>query len=331
MLGCVALAAGASTAGCAGPASGSAAPSSLTTVWGAGPALEFPIYEEVGSDLLAKKITLDYQETDPSTAIAEFRAGRVAFAVADDGAVPPGLPRRGATNAQAVPVARWAVAVVYDLPSVHAHLRLDGRTLADVYSGVVKNWNSSEIARENPGVKLPGLPIRVVHRADPAVATALITRYMAAASKPWRQKFGSGTTIRWPGGTPTASDAAMAATVAQNVGAIGYTEQNVALLDGLSTAALRNATDAFVAPSAEAVTIGKYPVLAQAYLLTYRDLCAAGFTPGQAGAVRAFGLYLLGQGQAVVKRMWFSPLPGALRLRASRQIAGLLCGSQQIA
>lgn len=307
-----------------------AAPSRSTTVTGAGPALEFPIYEELGTELSAHRITLNYQQTDPNAAASAFAAGRIAFLAADGVGAPLGVPRHGATNAQAVPVARWGVAVIYNLPSLRVRLRLDGATLADMYRGVVKNWNSGEIARENPGVKLPAIPIRVVHRADGAVATAVLTHYLADASLSWRRTVGSGTKVRWSGGTAAANDTALVATVAQNAGAIGYTEQSVALLDGVPTAALRNASGEFVAPMAAAATAGTYPALAQTYLLTYRDLCVAGLTPRQASAVRTFALYLLGQGQAVIKRLRFSPLPRPLRLRALSQVAGLLCESQQV-
>jgi phosphate transport system substrate-binding protein len=122
----------------------------------------------------------------------------------------------------------------------------------------------------------------------------------------------------------------MVATVTQNPGAIGYTEQTVALLNGLSSAALRNATGRFVAPTPRAASSGAYPVVVQAYLLMYRDLCAGGLTPRQASAARGFALYLLGSGQALVKRLWFSPLPGSVRLRAQGQVARLQCDSQPI-
>jgi hypothetical protein len=63
----------------------------------------------------------------------------------------------------------------------------------------------------------------------------------------------------------------------------------------------------------------------------YRDLCAGGLTPRQASATRSLAVYLLGPGgQALVKRLWFSPLPGSVRLRAQRQVARMVCDAQPI-
>jgi phosphate transport system substrate-binding protein len=288
--------------------------------------VDFPIYEEVGSALEAQGINLDYQLLAPGAALSEFRAGRTAFVASDGPGSDPSLPRRAGTRAEHVPVALWGVAVIYNLPRLHARLRLDGATLADMYRGVIKDWNSPEIARENPGVKLPSIPIRVVHRADATAATALLTRYMAGASMRWRRAVGSGSAVRWPGGTADAGDDELVATVGQNPGAIGYTEASVALLNGVPAAALRNAAGRFVAPTATEVREGAYPLVAQAYLLAYRDLCGGGLTPSQASAMRAFVTYLLGPGQAVVRRLWFAPLPGGLLARAREQAARLVCG-----
>ena len=45
-------------------------------------------------------------------------------------------------------------------------LRLDGRRVADIFLGKITKWNDARIAALNPGVKLPGIDILVVHRSD---------------------------------------------------------------------------------------------------------------------------------------------------------------------
>jgi phosphate transport system substrate-binding protein len=318
-------------AGCGGAAASGDAPAAPALLWGAGTPVEYPIYEEAGSQLMSQGLTLNYQQVGPAAAISDLRAGRVAFMATDGSGAPDAPPRRGHTAGESVPVARWGVAVIYNLPSLHARVRLDGKTLADMYRGTVTNWDSREIGRLNPGLRLPSIPIRVVHRADASAATALLTSYMAAGSPRWRRAVGSGSAVGWPGGTADNGDQAMVATVTQNPGAIGYAEQTVALLNGLSSAALRNAAGHFVPPTPSAASSGAYPLVVQASLLVYRDLCAGGLTPRQASATRNLAVYLLGPGgQALVKRLWFSPLPSNVRLRAQAQVARMLCDSQPI-
>jgi phosphate transport system substrate-binding protein len=318
-------------AGCGGAAASGDPSVAATTLWGAGTPVEYPIYEEAGSELIAQGLMLNYQQAGPAAAVSDLRAGRLAFMATDGGGGRDAPPHRGGTGAESVPVARWAVAVIYNLPSVKGRVRLDGRTLADMYRGAITNWDSREIARLNPGLRLPAIPVRVVHRADGDAATALLTGYMAAGSPRWRRAVGSGTAVRWPGGTAVNDDEAMVATVNQNPGAIGYTEQTAVLLNGLSSFALRNAAGRFVAPTPTAASTGAYPVVVQAYLLMYRDLCAGGLTPRQANATRNLATWLLAPaGQALVKRLWFSPLPNTVRARAQGQVTRLLCDSQPI-
>jgi phosphate transport system substrate-binding protein len=323
----------AALAGCGGSSSSAGAgtsASSSTIVWGAGGPVEFPIYEEAGSFLARDGITLNYQQLAPGVAMSGFRRGRLAFLAGDGGGAPTNLPRRGMTGAEYLPVARWPVSVIYNLPAIHVRLKLDGKVLADIYRGVIRTWNNPEIAHENPGVALPAIGIFVVHRSDPATATALFTRYLAAGSKRWRATIGAGRTVQWPGGTAEPGNGIVEGTVSQNRGAIGYTEQTVPDQSGFRPAALKDAAGAFVAPTPRTATSGKYPLVATAFIETYRDPCDAGLLPGQAGAAQRFFDYLLGPGQAMIARLGFAPLSRGARAHALAAVGRLQCGSQPI-
>src|SRR5215470_17189381 len=56
------------------------------------------------------------------------------------------------------------IAIVFDLPNVTGELHLSGPVLADVFLGKIKVWNDPAIAKLNPEMQLPALPINVVHR-----------------------------------------------------------------------------------------------------------------------------------------------------------------------
>ncbi len=318
---------------------------------GAGSDNAFPIYEEVGSQLATQGITLNYQLTPAPRAMARFRAGRLSFLSAASSQVAGNPPRIGDTSALYVPVAFSPVAVVYHLPSVHRRLRLSGKTLADIYLGTLRRWNQREIARDNPGVPLPSTAISVVHGGTPTQETALFTAYLTAASRRWRRKVGIGPAVNWPGGTAVDQDAAVEQTVGQTDGAIGYIERPVALAAGLSAARLLNPAKVFVAPTVGNTTaVGNgpeqsgslgldtidtplaaaYPIVSESYVLVYRDLCEAGMEPREAAATQRFLQYLVGPGQAAVRRLSFAPLPAHLQARAQAAVARLQCNTQAL-
>jgi phosphate transport system substrate-binding protein len=310
----------------------------------------YPIYEEIGADLAPSGITLNYQLSGIGPALAQFGAGRTSF-VASEGTGLPALPRVGTTSALYVPVGFEAVAVVYNLPSVHRPLRLDGRTLADIFRGVIQRWNDRRIARLNPNLRLPPIPILAIHRSDPVNLTALVTAYLSAGSAAWRRTVGAGPLVEWPGGTPAPSDATMVAEVSQNLGAIGYTEQPVALKNGFQTASLRNPAGNYLGPTIPASSAvgqqthppgefavstvnapapGAYPIAYELYLLVYRDPCGAGIEQVQAQALQRFLVYVLSGGQAVIDELSIGPLPIRMRLGAQAAVDRLLCGAQPI-
>lgn len=318
---------------------------------GAGGDNSFPIYEEVGSQLATKGITLNYQLTTAPGAMARFRSGRLSFLSAASWRPAGNLPRIGDTSALYVPVGFSPVVVIYHLPSVRRRLKLSGKTLAAIYQGSIRQWNNRAIARENPGLRLPATPISVVHRGPPAEETALFTAYLAAASKRWRRHPGSGAAVNWPGGTPEESDDAVEQTVGQTDGAIGYAEPSTALPGGLVAAKLLNPGQAYVAPTMRSVSAvgddpgpagglsqntvntaldAAYPIVSETYVLVYRDLCEAGLQPREATATQRFLHYLLGPGQEDVRRLSFAPLPARLQARAQAAVARLQCNAQPL-
>ena len=318
---------------------------------GAGSSDAYPIYEEVGSELATQGITLNYQLTSAPAAMARFRAGRLSFLSSASWRAAGNLPRIGDTSALYLPVGFSPVAVVYHLPSVRSPLKLSGKTLAQIYLGSIRQWNSRVIARENPGVRLPATAVSIVHLGAPAETTTLFTTYLAAASKRWRRQVGSGPAVNWPGGTPEDQDAAVSQTVGQTNGAIGYIDPSKTLPGGLRAARLLNPAQAYVAPtpaSTSAVGNGPrpagslsldtinappaaaYPIVSETYVLVYRDLCEAGMEPRAAAATQRFLHYLVGPGQAAVSRLAFAPLPARLRIRAQAAVARLQCNAQSL-
>jgi phosphate transport system substrate-binding protein len=121
--------------------------------------------------------------------------------------------------------------------------------LADIYLGNVKKWTDPEVAQANAGVKLPNLPITVVHRSDGSGTTFLYTSYLAIVAPAWA-KVGASDSVAWPTGVGGKGNDGVASMVKQTPGAIGYVEYAYAKQNSMTYALLQNASGAFVAPTA---------------------------------------------------------------------------------
>lgn len=326
------------------PATASPPPGSVV-LHVAGSEMTDPLYEELGSALQRRRITLDYQvETAP-----RLRAGGGAADVPLIAATSIGDadPRSGGSTLY-VPVAFTAVAVVYNLPALRRPIRLSGAALAEIFSGRIARWDARAIARSNPGVRLPSTPITIVHRSDASVATSLLTHFLAAASPSWRRTLGSGATIQWPAGTAVDGEAGLISIVRSTPGAIGYVTQPTLLQDRLRAAEIRDRAGRYVAPSLAATSaVGgqpvrpgnlrlatidapgrdAYPIAGESYAMTFADPCSAGFDEGEsASVVRSLRFLTGGAGQRLVARLDLAPLPARLSRAAHAEISRLRCG-----
>jgi ABC-type phosphate transport system substrate-binding protein len=63
-----------------------------------------------------------------------------------------------------LPAVLIAIVPIYNLPGVRQDLRLSGEVLASIFLGELKTWNASPIAKLNPDITLPNIPIQVVNR-----------------------------------------------------------------------------------------------------------------------------------------------------------------------
>jgi phosphate transport system substrate-binding protein len=151
------------------------------------------------------------------------------------------------------PTVIGGVVPVVNLPGIAAgQMKLTGAVLADIYIGKVKSWNDPAIAALNPGVKLPKLPISVVHRSDGSGTTFLFTSYLSAVSPSWKSGPGASDSISWPVGLGGKGNDGVSAFVRQTVGSIGYVEYAYAVQNKAAYVNLQNHDGQFVAPTAAA-------------------------------------------------------------------------------
>ena len=142
---------GSSSAASSGSSGGSSS-SGGGTVNGSGSTFAAPIYEQWSSNVKSQGLTVNYAATGSGTGVAQLQAGTVDFAGSD-----PAMKDSEIKAAKGpvfhFPIAFGAITISYNLSGVKSGLKLDGKTIADIFLGKVKTWNDPEIASLNPGMK----------------------------------------------------------------------------------------------------------------------------------------------------------------------------------
>jgi len=235
-----------------------------------------------------------------------------------------------------VPVAVVGVALVYNVPGAGQELNLSGPVLAGIFLSKIAKWDHPEIARLNPGVKLPSTGIMVLHRSEGKGANYLITDYLSRVSSEFKARVGKSLSPKWVTGTTLARGEDILFQVKDTEGAIGYVETDLAIKANVPLAHVKNADGDFVKPSptslaaaaenaatAEEVTNapGKesYPIAS----FTWLYVPQSSKTPGRSNAIKDYVTWLLGPGQVLVPRYGFAPLPAAIAAKSKAKLGVL--------
>jgi phosphate transport system substrate-binding protein len=341
------------------PASASSAKTATTpptgsgTISGAGSTFAAPVYEQWASS--QSGLTVNYQAVGSGAGITALESKIVDFGASDPPLKPEdeeAIAKNGSAAVQ-IPMFLGAITVSYNLPGVKTGLKLDGKTIGDIFLGKVKTWDDAEIKALNPGVTLPSTAITVVHRSDSSGTTAGFTAFLAAVDPEFASKVGEGKEVPWPTGTGAKGNAGVAGAVKQTDGAVGYVEQAYALQNNFTYAAVKNKAGAFVAPTLASTTAaaqgvkipanlgikianpagaGSYPITSQTFIVLNKDLCKAG-TPGGEEAAKGvvkFIEYGLGEGQKILSQADYAALPAAILAKSKEALAGLQCNGSPI-
>ncbi len=222
---------------------------SAADVSGAGATFPAPVYAKWAEMYRAQSgDRLNYQAIGSGGGIRQITAGTVDFGATDKPLKPDDLAVGGFNM---FPTVIGGVVPVVNLPGMKSgQLRLTGPLVADIFRGVLKKWNDPLIARYNPGVALPNLPITVVHRSDGSGTTFLFTTYLASKAPRWASEVGANDAVKWPVGLGGKGNDGVAAYVKQTPGAIGYVEYAFAKQNNLTSTLLLNKAGKYVAPAA---------------------------------------------------------------------------------
>ncbi|HGJ5873509.1 MAG TPA: phosphate ABC transporter substrate-binding protein PstS [Arsenophonus apicola] len=220
-----------------------------TSLTGAGATFPAPVYAK-WADSYQKQTgdQINYQGIGSSGGIKQIIAKTVDFGASD---APLNDEKLHQADLIQFPTVIGGVVPTVNIAGIESgQLILDGKTLANIYLGVIKKWNDPKIIELNQGLKLPAQNITVVRRADGSGTTFVFTSYLAKVNADWKKKIGTGSTVRWPTGIAGKGNEGVAAFVQRLPGAIGYVEYAYAKQNKLAYTKLISADGEAVAPTA---------------------------------------------------------------------------------
>jgi phosphate transport system substrate-binding protein len=224
-----------------------ALPVAAVDITGAGATFPYPIYAKWADAY--KKATgsgMNYQSIGSGGGIKQITARTVDFGASDMPMKPDDLQKNGLVQ---FPAIMGGVVPVVKVPGIApGQLKFTGKLLADIYMGKVTKWNDPAIVQLNPGVKLPGDNISVVHRSDGSGTTFLWTNYLSKVSPEFKQAVGEGTSVKWPAGVGGKGNEGVANYVQKINGSIGYVEYAYAKQNKLAHGQMQNKAGQFVNP-----------------------------------------------------------------------------------
>lgn len=217
---------------------------------GAGATFPYPVYAKWAEKYeKVKGVKMNYQSIGSGGGIKQIKAKTVDFGASDAPLKPEELKAAGLMQ---FPMVMGGVVPVVNVPGIaNGKLKLSAEVLADIYLGNIKKWDDKRIAAINPGMKLPGKSITVVHRSDGSGTTWIFTNYLSKVSKQWKEKVGNNKSVSWPAGVGGKGNEGVASYVSRIKGSIGYVEYAYALQNKMNHAQLQNHDGKFVAPTSE--------------------------------------------------------------------------------
>lgn len=302
-----------------------------TTLNGAGATFPYPIYSKWFDEYHKVKpdIKINYQSIGSGGGIRQFTNKTVDFGATDG---PMTNPQLFAVDGKPlhIPTVLGAVVPIFNLEGV-TQLNLTGEVIANIFMGKITSWDDAAITALNPGAKLPGAAIIVVHRSDGSGTTYCFVDYLCKVSPEWQKKVGKGTSVNWPVGLGGKGNEGVAGMVKQNKNAIGYGELIYAKQNNLSYAAVKNPAGKFVKADIETVSAAAdgmaktmpkdfrvsitnapgenaYPISTFTWLLIYEN------NVGKTGQVlREFLGWMLNEGQKIAPQLGYAPLPNSVK------------------
>jgi phosphate transport system substrate-binding protein len=307
-----------------------------TKLNGAGATFPYPIYSKWFNQYHQEHpdVEINYQSIGSGGGIAQVTAGTVDFGASDgpmkDEQLSAFKQQRG-TAVIHFPTVLGADVPAYNIPGVKEELKFTPEALAGIFLGKITSWNDPVLAKANPGVSLPNIPIVVIHRSDGSGTTYVWTDYLSKISSEWASGPGKGTSVHWPVGLGAKGNEGVSGMIRQMEGSLGYVELVYAVQNKIPYGSVKNKSGNFVKASLESITAAAgsmknmpadfrvsitdapggdaYPVSSFTWLLVPTDW-------KDKNKVKVFVEFLnwmLDQGQGMTAQLSYAPLPDSVK------------------
>lgn len=323
------------------------------TLNGAGASFPYPLYTKYFNEYKKETgVEVNYQSIGSGGGQRQILAQTVDFGASDGPMTKEDMGKAPGKNAILhIPTALGAVVPTYNVPGVTTQLKFTGPLLADIFLGKIKTWNDPAIAKINTGVRLPNLPITVVHRSDSSGTSHIFTDYLAKVSPEWKSKVGFGTAVNWPTGLGGKGNEGVAGTVKNTPGSIGYVELIYAVQNKIGYGQVQNKAGRFVNADLKSTTAAaasvplpgdtrvsitdadgpaSYPIAGYTWLLVYRDQNYGKRSETQAKAVKDMLEWVVTKGQQFNEDLGYAELPDTAKARANSLIRSINYGGKAL-
>jgi phosphate transport system substrate-binding protein len=306
----------------------------------AGATFPYPIYSKWFDvyHTAHPNVQINYQSIGSGGGIRQLLAGTVDFG-ASDGPMSDDQLAQAKFKILHFPTVLGAVIPTYNVAGVSSDLNFTQKALAGIYLGTITKWNDPEIAKANPGVKLPGDDIVVVHRSDGSGTSYIFTDFLSKASADWKSKVGTGTSVNWPVGLGGKGNEGVSGLVKQTPNAIGYIELIYAVQNNIPYGKVQNAAGKFVKADLAGVTAAgasvkdmpedfrvsitnapgatSYPISSFTWLLIPAQISDA----AKRDAIKDFLKWMLMDGQKFNEGLSYAQLPKSIVSKETKAIS----------
>ncbi len=307
----------------------------------AGATFPYPVYGKWFEEFakIDTNVQINYQSIGSGAGIRQLIEGTVDFG-ASDMPVTDEIIAQFKIKPLHFPTVLGGIVPSYNLPGIGQDLKFTPEALAGIYLGKIKKWNDPALTTPNPGVKLPGNDIVVVHRSEGSGTTFVFTDYLSKVSPEWLSKVGRNSSVSWPVGLGGKGNEGVSGIVKQTPNSLGYVELTYALQNKMSYGSVRNAAGIFLKADLASVTAaaaaaaktmpadfrvsitnapGKdaYPIATYTYLLIPSKFADA----AKQKSIVAFLHWMLADGQKYNAPLGYAPLPKEVVVKEEQQIA----------
>jgi phosphate transport system substrate-binding protein len=301
------------------------------TLLGAGSTFVNPFFSKIFAEYNKEtSVKINYQSIGSGGGILQLTNKTIDFGDSD---APLNDDQAKKMNADVlhIPMCAGAVVISYNLADLKSPLKLTPDVLANIFLGKIAKWSDPQIAKINPGVKLPDENIFVAHRSDGSGTTNIFTTYLAKVNSDWAKSPGKGSAINWPAGIGGKGNEGVAGLIKQTPGAIGYIELAYAVQNKMAYADIQNKSGNFITPTVNSTSAASnvnipadskislsntdakdgYPIAGFTWALIYKEQAYNNRSKDRATKVLKLLWWNIHEGQKYCNDLNYAPLSAA--------------------